>query len=57
MGFESWLLLVNSLNHFTALQLMNVLFPQTDMILRHEGRASLASSLQSPDCPLREMYL
>ncbi|XP_062311531.1 NACHT, LRR and PYD domains-containing protein 12-like isoform X6 [Osmerus eperlanus] len=29
----------------------------TDMDLRHEGCASLASSLQSPDCPLRELHL
>ena len=28
-----------------------------NMILRHEGKASLASSLQSPDCPLRELHL
>ncbi|XP_062307191.1 ribonuclease inhibitor-like [Osmerus eperlanus] len=29
----------------------------TDIILRHEECASLASSLQSPDCPLRELHL
>ncbi|XP_062311527.1 NACHT, LRR and PYD domains-containing protein 12-like isoform X2 [Osmerus eperlanus] len=29
----------------------------TDMILRHEDCVSLASSLQSPDCPLRELHL
>ena len=27
------------------------------MLLSHKDRVSLASSLQSPDCPLRELHL
>ena len=48
------------MNHDTKLLLMKDMFffyRLTDMRPSHEDWVSLASSLQSPDCPLRELDL
>ena len=60
MFWKIWKYRVNIINHYTELQLMKDIFcfcRLTDMKPSHEDWVSLASCLQSPDCPLRELDL